>query len=204
MTSAEAILEKTTLGLNLPSDPRWATLAEDSIIDILIDHAWCEQKAASTGISLIVKFGDRPKIVEVLTPIVAEEWEHFRRVIAELKKRGHELTHKRVDTYVVELMKTERAGHHIDRQLMDKLLISAMVEARSCERFKILHQTIKDKELSAFYYELMISEAGHYRCFIDLAKEFRPEAEVDARWKELLVLEAEIIKNIGVREGMMH
>jgi tRNA-(ms[2]io[6]A)-hydroxylase len=199
-----ADIDKTTLGLHLPTDPRWIEAATLSIEEILIDHAWCEQKAASTGISLIVQFGEREKLVEVLTPIVAEEWAHFRMVLREMEKRNIKLGHKRVDTYVVELLKLERKGDKIERQLMDKLLLSALIEARSAEKFKILSKNISDESLRDFYHELMVSEAGHYRTFIDLAKEYMPENVVDARWKELLTLEADIIKNIGVRQGQFH
>ena len=196
--------EKTTLGLNLPTDPRWIDIAKMSIADILIDHAWCEQKAASSCISLIIQFSLKEKLVEVLTPVVAEEWSHFRQVLKEMEKRGIKFGPVRPDEYVVELMKHERKGDKIERQLMDKLLINALIEARSCERFKLLHKHIPDPELQGFYYELMVSEAGHYRNFLDLAKLYMPESIVEARWQELLKIEAEIINNLGVREGKMH
>lgn len=197
-------LEKTTLGLHLPTDPRWVDVAQISIEEILIDHAWCEQKAASTGISLIVQFGEREKLVEVVTPIVAEEWAHFRMVLKEMEKRNIKLSHKRIDVYVVELLKLERKGDKIERQLMDKLLISALIEARSAEKFKILSKNISDPSLRDFYHELMISEAGHYRTFLDLAKEYMPEEVVNARWNEMFKEEALILEKIGVIEGRFH
>lgn len=197
-------LDKTTLGLHLPTDPRWVDVAQISIEEILIDHAWCEQKAASTGISLIVQFGEREKLVEVVTPIVAEEWAHFRMVLKEMEKRNIKLSHKRIDVYVVELLKLERKGDKIERQLMDKLLISALIEARSAEKFKILSKNISDPSLRDFYHELMISEAGHYRTFLDLAKEYMPEEVVNARWNEMLKEEALILEKIGIIEGRFH
>lgn len=186
---------KAVLGLYLPTDPRWANLAEIHIKDILIDHAYCEQKAASSCISLIILHPDKEELVKTLTPVVAEEWGHFERVLEQLHKRGFSLGPARKDEYVVALMKHERKGGHRDRQLMDKLLINALIEARSCERFKLLWKNIGDEELSKFYYELMVSEAGHYVNFLELAKLYRPEEEVKARWKELLLVEAEIMRS---------
>ncbi len=144
------------LGLKLPTDPRWVDIATKTIEDILIDHAYCEQKAASNGISLIVQFPERTRLVDTMTDLVAEEWSHFERVLAELKKRGFGLGHKRADEYAVRLNKLERKGGHIDRQLMDKLLISALIEARSCERFKLLSEEIPDESRKKFYYERMV------------------------------------------------
>jgi tRNA 2-(methylsulfanyl)-N6-isopentenyladenosine37 hydroxylase len=190
------------LGLKLATDTRWINIAEKNIEDILVDHAYCEQKAASTGISLIIQFPEREKLVEVVTPIVAEEWTHFRMVLSELKKRGFKLGAKRVDQYVVELFKLERKGDKIERQLMDKLLISALIEARSCERFRILSENILDDDLKKFYHELMISEAGHYATFVDLAKEYMPAEEVKQRLDEMLEEEAKIIEMVGNRARM--
>ncbi len=192
------------LGLKLPTDPRWVNLAEKSIEEILIDHAYCEQKAASTCISLIIQFPEKEKMVETLMPIVTEEWGHFRMVLKELKKRGFSLGPRRIDKYVVELMKLERKGNKLERQLMDKLLISALIEARSCERFRLLSESISDLELRDFYRELMISEAGHYRTFLDLAKEYMPEDVVKVRWQEMLDAEAEIIGHLEIRGDRMH
>src|SRR5687767_4533060 len=130
--------DKFTLGLELPTDPRWINTAEKNIEEILIDHAYCEQKAASSCISLIVQYHDKPKLVDVLTPVVAEEWNHFERVIAELKKRGFELGRQRKDEYVEALQKILKKGGNREQQLLEKLLMNALIEARSCERFKIL------------------------------------------------------------------
>lgn len=192
------------LGLKLPTDPRWVNIAAKSIEDILVDHAYCEQKAASNGISLIVQFPERTRLVDTMTDLVAEEWSHFERVLAELKKRGYALGHKRADEYAVRLNKLERKGGHIDRQLMDKLLISALIEARSCERFKLLSQEIEDEDLKKFYYELMVSEANHYTTFLELAREYMPEETVKERWNELLEAEAEIVAGLEIRGDRMH
>lgn len=192
------------LGLKLPTDPRWVNIAEKNIKDILIDHAYCEQKAASSCISLIVQYPEREKLVEMLTPVVAEEWSHFERVLEQLKKRGFKLGKQRTDYYVAALSKNERKGDKVERQLMDKLLINALIEARSCERFKLLYQHIEDKELKQFYYELMVSEAGHYRNFLELAEEYMPAQLVKDRWEELLKIEAEIMQSMDVNGKTMH
>jgi len=188
----------------MATDPRWVNIAEKNIGEILIDHAYCEQKAATNGISLIIQYPDKEKLVEVVTPIVAEEWGHFRMVLKEMEKRGYKLGPKRTDTYVVELFKLERKGGSKERQLTDKLLIAAMIEARSCERFRLLSEYIADEELKGFYHELMVSEAGHYRTFLDLAKEYSPEEEVKKRWNEFLELEAGILKNLELRSDRVH
>ncbi|MBA9078668.1 tRNA isopentenyl-2-thiomethyl-A-37 hydroxylase MiaE [Rufibacter quisquiliarum] len=197
-------MAKTILRLELPTDPRWVNIAEMNIRDILVDHAFCEQKAASSGISLIVKYPDKTRLVEEMTALVAEEWSHFERVLDELKKRGYELGRNRPDEYVVQLSKHIRKGDKRERQLMDHLLVNALIEARSCERFKLLWKNIKDEELQKFYYELMVSEAGHYVSYVKLAKEYMPKEVVDARLKELLEIEATIIASLEPRPDRMH
>jgi len=192
------------LHLKLPTDPRWANVAEMNLEEILVDHAYCEQKAASTCISIIVQYPEYQNVVDTLTPVVAEEWSHFERVLEELKKRGYQLGRMRKDRYVNELLKNVRKGVGREEQLIDKLLISALIEARSCERFKILWKNLQDEELQKFYYELMVSEAGHYVNFIELARSIRPREEVDKRWQEMLEAEAEIIKNLEIRGDRMH
>ncbi len=195
---------KTTLGLNLPTDPRWVNIAEKQIEEILIDHAFCEQKAASSCISLIVQYPDYDKLVEVLTPVVAEEWDHFARVVNQLTKRGGKLGKARTDEYVIRLSKLIRKGGSREQQLVEKLLMNAMIEARSCERFKLLWKNISDEELQEFYHELMVSEAGHYRNFIDLAKHYMSEEYVELRWAEMLKDEAQIVESLGARPDRMH
>ena len=196
--------DKFTLGLELPTDPRWTEIAKKNIKDILIDHAYCEQKAASSCISLIILHPDREKLVDSLTPIVKEEWSHFERVLAELKKRGYSLGAQRKDEYVEVLYKFVKKGGSREQQLVEKLLMNALIEARSCERFKILSKSIPDKDLAEFYHELMISEAGHYKNFLQLSKEYLPEEIVMNRWREWLAYEAEIMKELGVRGDRMH
>jgi len=197
-------MEKFTLGLALPTDPRWVNVAEQNIEDILIDHAYCEQKAASSCISMIINFPEFDELVALLTPVVAEEWSHFERVIEQLRKRGFSLSKPRKDKYVAELMKLEIKGGSRKFQVMEKLLINALIEARSCERFKLLHQKLEDQELKNFYYELMISEAGHYKNFLKLAEEYMPKEQVRNRWNELLSLEAEIMKGLAPRADRLH
>lgn len=195
----------TTLGLELPTDPRWVDIAEMNIGDILIDHAWCEQKAASSCISLIVMYTDKVKLVETLTPIVAEEWGHFQRVLKELRKRNVPLGRQRKDMYVNELRgRLRRSVGDQHEQMMDNLLINALIEARSCERFKLLATHIADESLRKFYHELMVSEAGHYRAFIELAELYVPAERVRARWKEFLAVEADIMTTMAVRGDRMH
>ncbi|MBT1709572.1 tRNA-(ms[2]io[6]A)-hydroxylase [Fulvivirgaceae bacterium PWU5] len=196
--------DKFTLGLELPTDPRWVNIAEKNIRAILVDHAYCEQKAASSCISLIVAYPERDRLVEVLTPVVAEEWSHFERVMQELRKRGYGLDRPRKDVYVEKLFQVSRKGGSRMEQLLEKLLMNALIEARSCERFKLLWKHIPDPALSEFYYELMVSEAGHYRNFLQLAKEYIPEDEVMQRWRELLQEEALIMQQLDVRDDRMH
>ena len=197
-------MEKNLLGLRLPTDPRWVNIAEKNIDEILIDHAYCEQKAASSCISLIVQYPDKELLVEMLTPVVAEEWSHFERVLEQLQKRGYKLGKQRKDEYVIALNKQIKKGGSREQQLVEKLLINALIEARSCERFKILWKNIPDQELQQFYYELMVSEAGHYKNFLQLARAYMDAEKVQERWNELLQTEAEILKGLEVRHDRMH
>lgn len=197
-------MEKHVLGLELPTDPRWVNIAEKNIAEILIDHAYCEQKAASSCISMIVSYPEKEKLVEVLTPIVAEEWGHFERVLEELTKRGYKLGFPRKDEYVEQLQKIIKKGGNRDQQLVERLLINALIEARSCERFRLLWKEINDDGLRTFYYELMVSEAGHYKTFLSLAREFMKPQLVEERWREILHQESEIIRNLEVRGDRIH
>lgn len=194
----------TTLGLKLPTDPRWVNIAEMNLEDILIDHAFCEQKAASSCIFLIVRYPDKQKLVETLTPVVAEEWGHFQRVLKEMRKRGIKLSHKRKDEYVEKLQNCLQKTSDYNIRLMEQLLMCALIEARSAERFKLLSENIADESLRKFYHELMISEAGHYRNFIELAEEYMPKETVRKRWTEFLAQEAEIMKNQQIRKDRFH
>jgi tRNA 2-(methylsulfanyl)-N6-isopentenyladenosine37 hydroxylase len=197
-------MEKHVLGLELPTDPRWINIAEKNIEDILVDHAYCEQKAASACISLIITYPEKANLVEALTPVVAEEWGHFERVLEQLTKRGFHLGFQRKDEYVDQLQKIVKKGGSRDQQLMEKLLLNALIEARSCERFRLLWKEIGDVELSKFYYELMVSEAGHYKCFLSLAKEYMPPEIVESRWREILSQEAEILTTLELRGDRLH
>jgi len=195
---------KQVLGLELPTDPRWANLADKSMEEILVDHAYCEQKAASSCISLIILFPEKQELVETLTPIVSEEWGHFKMVLEELKKRGLALGRPRKDEYVKALNAIIKKGGSREQQLVEKLLINALIEARSCERFRQLWKFLEDERLKKFYYNLMISEAGHYKTFLQLAKNYLPEEKVEKRWKEILAAEAIIVENLEVRGDRIH
>lgn len=192
------------LGLKLPTDPRWANIAEKSIGEILIDHAFCEQKAASTCISLIVQYADRPELVQALSPIVAEEWGHFRKVLKEMDARGIKLDKKRRDDYVQGLLAFQRKGVGEERVLLEKLLTCALIEARSCERFRLLSLECSEPALRSFYHEFMVSEAGHYRLFMDLAERYLPRDEVRIRWQEYLDYEAELLAGMEYRGDRVH
>ena len=192
------------LHLKLPTDPRWVKIAEMQIEDILVDHAYCEQKAASSCISLIVRFNELEELVDTLTPIVAEEWGHFERVMDQLRKRGMKFGPQRKDEYVAKLNDFVKKGGSRKDQLTEHLLLNALIEARSCERFKLLSKHIQDEELQKFYYELMISEAGHYVTFIDLARKYQDRENVDRRWQEWLDFEAEVLQNLQPRGDRMH
>jgi tRNA-(ms[2]io[6]A)-hydroxylase len=192
------------LGLQLPTDPRWVNLAAISLEEILTDHAFCEQKAATSCISLIQRYPHLDKLVQELAPIVTEEWGHFRQVLAEMKKRGYPLGKQRKDLYVNELLLHQNKGGSPDSILLDRLLTFALIEARSAERFRLLSEGLEDDYLREFYRKFMISEAGHYRLFIDLAKEYLPEDMVRNRWQEWLNIEAEIMHNMEVRGDRMH
>ncbi|MFN5477663.1 MAG: tRNA-(ms[2]io[6]A)-hydroxylase [Sphingobacteriales bacterium] len=195
---------KNILGLKLPTDPRWVNLAEKSMEEILTDHAFCEQKAATTCISLIQKFSTLEKLVIELSPIVTEEWGHFRQVLAELHKRGLKLGKQRKDKYVNRLLDFERKGGHPDNRLLDKLLISALIEARSCERFKRLSEGLGDPYMREFYRKFMESEAGHYTLFIELAEHYIPRETVRKRWQEWLAYEAGLMLELEVRGDRVH
>ncbi len=197
-------MEKDVLGLNMATDPRWVNLAEKNLEEILVDHAYCEQKAASSCISLIVQYPDKKDLVDMLTPVVAEEWAHFERVLEKLRERGWALGPQRKDEYVERINGLIRKGGSRDQQLAEKLLLNALIEARSCERFRLLWKEIQDPDLSTFYYELMVSEAGHYKNFLSLAKQFHPKEEVERRWREILAGEAEILKGLAPRADRMH
>ncbi|RZJ51274.1 MAG: tRNA-(ms[2]io[6]A)-hydroxylase [Chryseobacterium sp.] len=186
--------------LKLPTDPRWANIAEDNIQEILTDHAWCEQKAATNAIGLITMLPERPDIVTELLAIAQEELEHFGQVLEIIKKRGYTFGRTRKDDYVNELVNFIQKGGHRDTMIVDKMLFAAMIEARSCERFKVLTENIKDEELKIFYKELMISEANHYTTFIGFARELGDPEKVNKRWEEWLEYEAKIIKSYGNKE----
>ena len=192
------------LHLKLPTDPRWVNLAEKSIKEILIDHAFCEQKAATSCISLIVTYSYLKPIVDAITPVVREEWDHFSLVLQEIYKRGFELGKPRKDEYVNKLLSFQKRGVEKEIVLVDKLLTNALIEARSCERFKLLSEKLSDPYFKKFYYSFMVSEAGHYRLFMDLAKIYKSEEYVKKRWEEFLIFEKKIMTELELRGDRMH
>ncbi|MDQ6815307.1 MAG: tRNA-(ms[2]io[6]A)-hydroxylase [Bacteroidota bacterium] len=196
--------QKNILGLHLPTDPRWVDLANISLEEILTDHAYCEQKAATSCISLIQRYSEKEKLVTELAPIVTEEWGHFRLVLAELKKRKFVLGKQRKDEYVNKLMPFQKKGGSDDERFLDKLLIFALIEARSCERFKRLSEGLNDDYLSSFYRRFMESEAGHYTLFIELAETYIDKEQVRKRWQQWLEHEAKVMKELDVRGDRIH
>ena len=189
------------LGLKLETDPNWVNIVEKNISEILTDHAWCEQKAATNSISIIVGYPHLTDMVDELLALSKEELSHFEMVHDKIKERGYTLGSERKDEYVNELYKFMRKGHKKEIVLIDRLLFSAMIEARSCERFKILSQHINDEDLRKFYHELMISEANHYTTFLAFARKYGKDVEdVDARWEEWLKYEAKVVKSYGKHE----
>jgi len=195
---------KTVLGLRLPTDPRWVDLAALSLEDILTDHAFCEQKAATQCISIIQRYSDKEAIVEALAPVVTEEWGHFRQVLAEMKKRRFSLGRQRKDDYVAGLLEAEPKGISSEEKLLHKLMICALIEARSCERFRLLSEGLAEEGLREFYRRFMIAEAGHYRLFIDLAEEYFPKAQVAEAWDRWRRTEAAVLAGLAPRGDRMH
>ncbi|WP_166966752.1 tRNA-(ms[2]io[6]A)-hydroxylase [Yeosuana marina] len=188
------------LGLKLPTDPRWVNIVEKNIEEILTDHAFCEQKATSTAISLIVSFPEYTDLVQEMTALVKEEISHFKMVHDKIIERGWTLGRDRRDDYVIQLVKFFPKGGSRTTQLVHRLLYAALIEARSCERFRLLSEELEDKELAEFYKNLMASEANHYTMFLGFARKYGNRKEVDAKWQQLLEYEAELMRNLGKTE----
>lgn len=188
------------LGLKLPTDPRWVNIVEKNIEEILTDHAWCEQKAASTAISLIVTHPEYSELVTAMTALAREEMGHFKMVHDRILQRGYILGRDRRDEYVVKLMTFFPKGGSRVTNLIHRLLYAALIEARSCERFRLLSENLEDKELAEFYRNLMVSEANHYTMFLNFARKYGERKEVDQKWQDLLEFEAEIMKDLGKSE----
>lgn len=191
------------LGLKLPTDPRWINIVEKDIEEILTDHAYCEQKAASNAISIIVKFPNYPDVVDAMCELSKEEMEHFQMVHNELQKRGLKLGRERKDDYIHDLLSYIRKGGDEEQQFVERMLFAAMVEARSCERFRLLSEHISDPDLKDFYRDLMESEARHYTLFLNFAKKYAKRIDVEKRWKEFLAYEATLMEKYG-KKGTIH
>jgi tRNA-(ms[2]io[6]A)-hydroxylase len=199
-----SIETKNILGLQLPTDPRWVDLAGLSLEAILTDHAYCEQKAATTCITLVQRYPEKEDLVKELAPIVTEEWGHFRLVLAELHKRGLKLGRQRKDAYVNKLLEFQRKGGHPDERFLDQMLTMALIEARSCERFKRLSEGLNDAYMRNFYRRFMESEAGHYALFIQLAETYIDKEKVRARWSEWLAYERGVMEEMELRGDRIH
>jgi tRNA 2-(methylsulfanyl)-N6-isopentenyladenosine37 hydroxylase len=195
---------KNILGLQLVTDPRWVNLAAISLEEILTDHAWCEQKAATSCITLITKYNDKEKLVNELAPIVTEEWGHFRQVLTEMNKRNLSLGPQRKDIYVNKLLEFQKKGGSPEERFLDHLLTMALIEARSCERFKRLSEGLEDNYMKRFYRKFMESEAGHYTLFINLADTYLPKEKVRKRWKEWIAYETGLMQSMEVRGDRIH
>lgn len=196
--------DNSILGLKMPTDPRWVDLAAVSLSEILTDHAFCEQKAATQCISLIQQYPDKEELVNALSPIVTEEWGHFRMVWAEMKKRGFVLGHQRKDNYVNLLLQHKPKNIPNASRLLHQLMICALIEARSCERFRLLSEGLEEEALRKFYYKFMVSEAGHYRLFIDLATAYYDAEQVKAAWKQWLEIETEVLQKLTPEGERIH
>jgi tRNA 2-(methylsulfanyl)-N6-isopentenyladenosine37 hydroxylase len=196
--------DNSILGLKMPTDPRWVDLASVSLQEILTDHAFCEQKAATQCISLIQRYPEKAELINALAPIVTEEWGHFRMVWAEMKKRGYELGKQRKDDYVNLLLQHEPKNIPGNEKLLHKLMVCALIEARSCERFRLLSEELEEEALRNFYYKFMVSEAGHYRLFMDLAAEYYPPEKVRAAWQQWLHAEEQVLNSLTPRGDRMH
>lgn len=190
------------LGLKLPTDPRWVNIVEKNIEDILTDHAWCEQKAASTAVSLIVSFPEYTDLVQEMIALVKEEISHFKMVHDKILERGWILGRDRKDEYVLQIVQFFPKGGSRTTQLIHRLLYAALIEARSCERFRLLSEQLEDKELAEFYRKLMVSEANHYTMFLGFARQYGDRKEVDQKWSELLSFEAEVMKSLSKHQSI--
>lgn len=190
------------LGLKLPTDPRWVNIVEKNIEDILTDHAWCEQKAASTAISLMVGFPEYTDLVQEMIALVKEEISHFKMVHDKILERGWVLGRDRKDEYVLQILQFFPKGGNRTSQLVHRLLYAALIEARSCERFRLLSQELADAELAEFYRKLMVSEANHYTMFLGFARQYGERKEVDQKWNDLLEFEALVMKDLGKHQSI--
>ena len=190
------------LGLKLPTDPRWVNIVEKNIEDILTDHAWCEQKAASTAVSLIVSFPEYTDLIQEMIALVKEEISHFKMVHDKIIDKGWVLGRDRKDEYVMQIIQFFPKGGSRTTQLVHRLLYAALIEARSCERFRLLSEELEDKELAEFYRKLMVSEANHYTMFLGFARQYGDRKEVDQKWNDLLSFEAEVMKDLSKHQSI--
>jgi tRNA-(ms[2]io[6]A)-hydroxylase len=182
------------LSLQSSSSDRWLKQVDSNLDEILIDHAHCEKKAASTAMNFLFTYVDNLELCCEMTEIVNEELEHFHMVIDILQRREIEFWRLKPSSYGGKLSNLVRHGE--PGRAVDRLLVACLIEARSCERFDFLrkHMDGKDQELSDFYGSLFESEARHHTTYVRMAKFFASDEVVKQRLNELSVLEAEIIE----------
>jgi tRNA-(ms[2]io[6]A)-hydroxylase len=180
------------LNLAAPTDSEWFDRIEPELDTILVDHTHLEKRAASTALSMIFRYTGRETLPETLSPIVREEMEHFEQMLDVLKSRGVELRRLEPAPYAKKLVKHIRT--HEPETLLDKLIVAGLIEARSCERFKILSENIDDAPLADYYGQLFESEARHYTTYTDLARLYFPQETVKTRLREMAQLELEALQ----------
>ncbi|ALU74761.1 tRNA-(ms[2]io[6]A)-hydroxylase [Tenacibaculum finnmarkense] len=191
------------LGLQFETETSWADIAKDNLQQILTDHAFLEQKAASNAVSLIINYSEETELVQRMSEIAIEEMEHFKMVHDFMVKRGMVLGREQKNDYAIRLQKFFTKTKDRTNALVQRLLIAALIEARSCERFKVFSENMEDQELSKFYKDLMISEANHYTIFLGFARKYQDKEIVDKKWNDLVNFEAEMMKSRG-SEAKIH
>lgn len=185
------------LGLQFETETSWAEIAKDDLQQILTDHAFLEQKAASNAVSIIINYSEETALVKEMSSIAIEEMQHFKMVHSLMVKRGMVLGREQKNDYAIRLQKFFNKTKDRTEALIQRLLVAALIEARSCERFKVFSENMEDQELSKFYSNLMISEANHYTTFLKFAREYQDREIVDQKWNALLAFEAEMMKERG-------
>ena len=187
------------LGLQFETSTSWAEIAEDNLEQILTDHAFAEQKASANAISIIINYSEETDLVKDMSDIAIEELEHFRMVHQLMIQRGFVLGREQHNDYAKSLQKFFPKTKDRQTALINRLLVAALIEARSCERFKVFSENMQDEELSKFYKDLMVSEANHYTLFLGYARKYMDRKTVDEKWKNLLAFEAEMMKSRGTK-----
>jgi tRNA-(ms[2]io[6]A)-hydroxylase len=188
------------LSLAAPTQPSWTARALAGLDELLVDHAHCEKKAAGMAVSLIFRYAQRFFLLEPLSRLAREELAHFEEVLRLLEVRGIPFRSLRASPYAGRLRRCLRGTE--PGRLVDVLLCSALIEARSCERFKLLAEAVADTELAGFYRGLLVAEARHHQIYVELALQAAPAPAVRARLRELAAREAEILASVPPRARM--